>query len=94
MRILDDLDKRGVHAYAPDWIGFGYSEKPQPRYGFNYTEQEFHTVRMRCCIRVPSNQTRRPHLAAAYSCSPAVKRCWGRVRVWVRVGFTVRVTRL
>ena len=47
VRVLDALDKKGVHAYAPDWIGFGYSEKPQPRYGFNYTEQEFHTVRMR-----------------------------------------------
>ena len=45
LQVLDDLDKKGWHAYAPDWIGFGYSEKPQPRVGFNYTEQEFHTVR-------------------------------------------------
>ena len=44
IRVLEALDAAGWHAYAPDWIGFGYSEKPQPRYGFDYTEQEFHTV--------------------------------------------------
>jgi len=49
--VLDDLDKKGWHAYAPDWIGFGYSEKPQPRVGFDYTEQEFHTVR--AAVRTP-----------------------------------------
>ncbi|KAI3834124.1 hypothetical protein MKW92_043592 [Papaver armeniacum] len=27
----------GFHCYAPDWIGFGFSDKPQPGYGFNYT---------------------------------------------------------
>lgn len=45
MRVLTALDTAGWHAYAPDWIGFGYSEKPQARYGFDYTEAEFHTVR-------------------------------------------------
>ena len=44
MRVLTALETAGWHAYAPDWIGFGFSEKPQPRYGFNYTEQEFHKV--------------------------------------------------
>ncbi|KAF8400605.1 hypothetical protein HHK36_013904 [Tetracentron sinense] len=32
----------GFHCFAPDWIGFGFSDKPQPGYGFNYTEEEFH----------------------------------------------------
>ncbi|XP_058115605.1 uncharacterized protein LOC131258353 isoform X3 [Magnolia sinica] len=32
----------GFHCFAPDWIGFGFSDKPQPGYGFNYTEKEFH----------------------------------------------------
>lgn len=27
----------GFHCFAPDWIGFGFSDKPQPGYGFNYT---------------------------------------------------------
>lgn len=27
----------GFHCFAPDWIGFGFSEKPQPGYGFSYT---------------------------------------------------------
>ncbi|XP_028556827.1 uncharacterized protein LOC110114351 isoform X2 [Dendrobium catenatum] len=32
----------GFHCFAPDWIGFGFSDKPQPGYGFSYTEEEFH----------------------------------------------------
>ncbi|GFZ04064.1 alpha/beta-Hydrolases superfamily protein [Actinidia rufa] len=27
----------GFHCFAPDWIGFGFSDKPQPGYGFDYT---------------------------------------------------------
>lgn len=27
----------GFHCFAPDWIGFGFSDKPQPGYGFIYT---------------------------------------------------------
>ncbi|XP_042373989.1 cis-3-alkyl-4-alkyloxetan-2-one decarboxylase-like isoform X2 [Zingiber officinale] len=34
----------GYHCFAPDWIGFGFSDKPQPGYGFSYTENEFHKV--------------------------------------------------
>lgn len=45
--MLRELDAKGWHAYAPDWPGFGFSEHPQPRFGFNYTEAEFHTVRRR-----------------------------------------------
>ncbi|CAL5327630.1 unnamed protein product [Camellia sinensis] len=32
----------GFHCLAPDWIGFGFSDKPQAGYGFDYTEKEFH----------------------------------------------------
>jgi hypothetical protein len=32
----------GYHCFAPDWIGFGFSDMPQPGYGFDYTEEEFH----------------------------------------------------
>ncbi|KAL4179845.1 hypothetical protein AMTRI_Chr13g122140 [Amborella trichopoda] len=32
----------GFHCFAPDWIGFGFSDKPQPGYGFSYIEEEFH----------------------------------------------------
>ncbi|KAK9131040.1 hypothetical protein Sjap_011527 [Stephania japonica] len=28
----------GFHYFVPDWIGFEFSDKPQPGYGFNYTE--------------------------------------------------------
>nr|XP_048329110.1 cis-3-alkyl-4-alkyloxetan-2-one decarboxylase isoform X2 [Ziziphus jujuba var. spinosa] len=36
------LSELGFHCFAPDWIGFGFSDKPQPGYGFDYTEKEFH----------------------------------------------------
>ncbi|KAH0448507.1 hypothetical protein IEQ34_022307 [Dendrobium chrysotoxum] len=29
------------HAIAFDWLGFGFSDKPQPRYGFDYTLDEY-----------------------------------------------------
>lgn len=31
------MAKEGYHCYAPDWLGFGFSEKPQPEYDFAYT---------------------------------------------------------
>ncbi|GBG60882.1 hypothetical protein CBR_g16003 [Chara braunii] len=30
-------DNHGYHCFAPDWIGFGFTEKPQPKYDFAYT---------------------------------------------------------
>ena len=27
----------GYHCYAPDWLGYGFSERPQPVYDFSYT---------------------------------------------------------
>ncbi|KAK1421836.1 hypothetical protein QVD17_24500 [Tagetes erecta] len=29
------------HTITFDWLGFGYSDKPQPKYGFDYTLDEF-----------------------------------------------------
>lgn len=29
------------HAVAFDWLGFGFSDKPQPKYGFDYTLNEY-----------------------------------------------------
>ncbi|KAG1330894.1 hypothetical protein COCNU_02G008620 [Cocos nucifera] len=29
------------HAIAFDWLGFGFSDKPQPKYGFDYTLDDF-----------------------------------------------------
>lgn len=39
---MSQLSDAGFHCFAPDWIGFGFSDKPQPGYGFDYTEKEFH----------------------------------------------------
>ncbi|XAR50528.1 Haloalkane dehalogenase [Bertholletia excelsa] len=41
--VMSQMADAGFHCFAPDWIGFGFSDKPQPGYGFDYTEKEFHT---------------------------------------------------
>ncbi|XP_030971063.1 uncharacterized protein LOC115991477 isoform X1 [Quercus lobata] len=40
--VMSEMSDYGFHCFAPDWIGFGFSDKPQPGYGFDYTEKEFH----------------------------------------------------
>ncbi|OQU88110.1 hypothetical protein SORBI_3003G403800 [Sorghum bicolor] len=37
MPVLSDK----YHAIAFDWLGFGFSDKPQPKYGFDYTLDEY-----------------------------------------------------
>ncbi|KAK9669568.1 hypothetical protein RND81_13G140300 [Saponaria officinalis] len=32
---------KDYHVIAFDWLGFGFSEKPQPNYGFDYTMEEY-----------------------------------------------------
>ncbi|ONH92655.1 hypothetical protein PRUPE_8G187300 [Prunus persica] len=39
-KVLPMLSK-DYHAIAFDWLGFGFSDKPQPKYGFDYTLNEF-----------------------------------------------------
>ncbi|XP_057772804.1 uncharacterized protein LOC130992264 isoform X2 [Salvia miltiorrhiza] len=41
---MSQMSDAGFHCLAPDWIGFGFSDKPQAGYGFDYTEEEFHEV--------------------------------------------------
>ncbi|EES12959.1 hypothetical protein SORBI_3006G238200 [Sorghum bicolor] len=40
--VMAQMADAGYHCYAPDWIGFGFSEMPQPGYGFDFKEDEFH----------------------------------------------------
>lgn len=40
--VMSQMADSGFHCFAPDWIGFGFSGKPQPGYGFDYTEKEYH----------------------------------------------------
>ncbi|KAF3962728.1 hypothetical protein CMV_012796 [Castanea mollissima] len=40
--ILVKMSGYGFHCFAPDWLGFGISDKPQPGYGFDYTEKVIH----------------------------------------------------
>ncbi|KAM7253770.1 hypothetical protein ACFE04_031452 [Oxalis oulophora] len=40
--VMSQLSDFGFHCFAPDWTGFGFSDKPQPGYGFDYTEKEYH----------------------------------------------------
>ncbi|KAI3455292.1 hypothetical protein Pfo_011955 [Paulownia fortunei] len=42
--VMSQMADAGFHCFAPDWIGFGFSDKPQAGYGFDYTEKEFHDV--------------------------------------------------
>ncbi|XP_058093266.1 uncharacterized protein LOC131239535 isoform X2 [Magnolia sinica] len=39
-KVLPTLSK-DYRAIAFDWLGFGFSDKPQPRYGFDYTLDEY-----------------------------------------------------
>ncbi|XP_021907245.1 uncharacterized protein LOC110821632 isoform X2 [Carica papaya] len=39
-KVLPELSKN-YRAIAFDWLGFGFSDKPQPRYGFDYTLGEY-----------------------------------------------------
>ncbi|KAL8055762.1 hypothetical protein ABFX02_04G076800 [Erythranthe guttata] len=39
-KVLPMLSKNN-HAIAFDWLGFGFSDKPQPKYGFDYTLKEY-----------------------------------------------------
>ncbi|XP_047938772.1 cis-3-alkyl-4-alkyloxetan-2-one decarboxylase [Salvia hispanica] len=39
-KVLPILSKNN-HVIAFDWLGFGFSDKPQPKYGFDYTLKEF-----------------------------------------------------
>ncbi|CAN6449836.1 unnamed protein product [Victoria cruziana] len=40
--VMAQMADAGFHCFAPDWIGFGFSDKPQPGYGFSYTEDAYH----------------------------------------------------
>ncbi|XP_062184750.1 uncharacterized protein LOC133888493 [Phragmites australis] len=40
--VMSQMADAGYHCFAPDWIGFGFSDMPQPGYGFDYKEEEFH----------------------------------------------------
>ncbi|PWA62977.1 alpha/beta-Hydrolases superfamily protein [Artemisia annua] len=41
--VMSQLADAGFHCYAPDWLGFGFSDKPQAGFdGFDYTEKEYH----------------------------------------------------
>ncbi|VFQ97969.1 unnamed protein product [Cuscuta campestris] len=40
--VMSQIADYGFHCFAPDWIGFGFSEKPRSGNGFDYTEKEFH----------------------------------------------------
>ncbi|OVA19076.1 Alpha/beta hydrolase fold-1 [Macleaya cordata] len=39
-KVLPVLSK-DYHVITFDWLGFGFSDKPQPRYGFDYTLDEY-----------------------------------------------------
>ncbi|CAI5990236.1 unnamed protein product [Closterium sp. NIES-65] len=40
--VMQQMAEKGYRGIAPDWLGFGFSEKPQPGYYFAYTEDAYH----------------------------------------------------
>lgn len=42
--VLPLVAAAGYRAIAPDWVGFGLSDKPQPGYGFKYTTASYSAV--------------------------------------------------
>ncbi|XP_022869561.1 uncharacterized protein LOC111388963 [Olea europaea var. sylvestris] len=40
--VMSQMADAGFHCFAPNWIGLGFSDKPQAGYGFDYTKKEFH----------------------------------------------------
>ncbi|CAI7931757.1 unnamed protein product [Closterium sp. NIES-54] len=40
--VMQQMAEKGYRGIAPDWLGFGFSEKPQPGYYFAYTEDVYH----------------------------------------------------
>lgn len=40
--VIEKMAEAAYHCYAPDWLGFGFSERPQPVYDFVYTEDAYH----------------------------------------------------
>ncbi|GAB4842103.1 hypothetical protein Ancab_012061 [Ancistrocladus abbreviatus] len=40
--VMSQMSDVGFHCIAPDWLGFGFSDKPFAGHEFDYTEKEFH----------------------------------------------------
>ncbi|KAK9229456.1 hypothetical protein WN944_022418 [Citrus x changshan-huyou] len=41
--VMSQMSDAGFHCFAPDWLGFGFSDKPEKGYDdFDFTENEFH----------------------------------------------------
>ncbi|KAJ7560501.1 hypothetical protein O6H91_04G132500 [Diphasiastrum complanatum] len=40
--VIVKMAEIGYHCYAPDWLGFGFSEMPEPGDDFAYTEEAYH----------------------------------------------------
>ncbi|KAL0561989.1 hypothetical protein IC582_002436 [Cucumis melo] len=75
--VMSELAAFGFHCFAPDWIGFGFSDKPQPGYGFNYTEKEYHEALDKLLdvlgINTPFNLVIQGFLVGSYGLTWALK---------------------
>ncbi|CAM6090904.1 unnamed protein product [Calypogeia fissa] len=75
--LLAQLAQAGYECYAPDWIGYGFSEKPQPGYDFKYTEgayhEEFDKLLVRLKIKSPFFLLTQGFLVGSYGLTWALK---------------------
>lgn len=75
--VMAQMGDAGYHCYAPDWLGFGFSSKPQPGYGFPYTEEAYHEefdkLLSELCIDSPFFLVTQGFLVGSYGLTWALK---------------------
>lgn len=77
LAVMAEMGDAGYHCYAPDWLGFGFSSKPQPGYGFPYTEEAYHEefdkLLSELCIDSPFFLVTQGFLVGSYGLTWALK---------------------
>ncbi|CAN0824361.1 Cis-3-alkyl-4-alkyloxetan-2-one decarboxylase [Linum grandiflorum] len=71
-KVLPVLSKN-YHPIAFDWLGFGYSDKPQPKYGFDYTLDEYESSLASLINEIGPTSKKISLVVQGYFCPVAVK---------------------
>ncbi|CAI5486573.1 unnamed protein product, partial [Closterium sp. Naga37s-1] len=77
--VMQQMAEKGYRGIAPDWLGFGFSEKPQPGYYFAYTEDAYHQEMDRLLetlnVTEPFYLVVHGYLVGSYGLTWALKNC-------------------
>ncbi|CAN1346061.1 Cis-3-alkyl-4-alkyloxetan-2-one decarboxylase [Linum perenne] len=71
-KVLPVLSKN-YHPIAFDWLGFGFSDKPQPKYGFDYTLDEYESSLESLINEIGPTSKKISLVVQGYFCPVAVK---------------------